>query len=293
MLAAALFNGERTGLGQSVLASLYRALYQQSLQPFDYLNLSGPLWILDLWLQVYFPHFRHPDVDSFSENQILGMAFAGKDKFDSPSYVECFKYLYHLDESALDSTALILRRTFPSPLEHGFLLSNVHTADGVDVFKRAISCYDFSLSDELHSYELYAPNHFARQLRFTQEVPFPLFESINRYSFWRIKASSTPIGDEKDRYNVHFQFASPRLPPHVEHLLRSTEVSTTYAVWWKMVSEDDWGRDAEEVFRSIFEKGSTLLGFAEDQRVLTKGPSPAFTGKQSLQKKRTKTTAQV
>ncbi|KAK9919784.1 hypothetical protein M0R45_028362 [Rubus argutus] len=90
MLAAALFNGNRTGLGQTVLASLYRALYNLTLQPFDFANLNGPLWILDLWLQVYFPHFRNPEVENFSDDQILGMAFAlaaNKGKFETPSYV--------------------------------------------------------------------------------------------------------------------------------------------------------------------------------------------------------------
>lgn len=56
MLVAALFNGQRTGLGQPVLASLYRLLYYLSLKPFEYKTWGGgPLWILDLWLQVYFP----------------------------------------------------------------------------------------------------------------------------------------------------------------------------------------------------------------------------------------------
>ena len=165
MLAAALFNGHRTGLGQTVLASLYRALYNLTLQPFDFANLNGPLWILDLWLQVYFPHFRNPEVETFPEDQILGMAFAlaaNKGKFETPSYVDCFKYFYHLDESALDSAALILSRKYPSPLEHGFLWTTQHTQQGTDMFQRVISCYDFSLSDDHHSYELYAPNHFAR-----------------------------------------------------------------------------------------------------------------------------------
>lgn len=212
MLAANLFNGQRMGLGQPVLASLYRVLYFLSLMPFDFNNLAGPLWILDLWLQVYFPQFRQPDVSGFPEDQVLGMVFENQDKFDSPSYSECFQYFYHLDESALDSVALILSRKFPSPLEHTLvliLLTTKHTESGVDVFKRTISCYDFCLSDELHAYELYSPNYFARQLGFRQEIPFPLIESLNRYTSWRIKASISAIGDEKDRYTVCFQFASP------------------------------------------------------------------------------------
>lgn len=230
MLSAGLFNRQRMCLEQSVLASLYSLLYYLSLQPFDFTNLAGPLWILDLCLQVYFPQFWHPGVDNFLEEQVLGMAFAGRDEFDSPTYVECFKYFYHLDETTLDSVTLILSRKFPSPLEQGFLLSNKHTKNGVDVFKRAISCYNFSLSDELHAYELYAPNHFSRQLGFKQEVPFPMFESLNCYSSWWIKASTVAIGDEKDRYTVRFQFASPQIPPPVGHIRGSMGVSPAYVV---------------------------------------------------------------
>lgn len=136
------------------------------------------------------------------------MVFANRDKFDSPVYVECFKYLYHLDESALDSAALILSRNFPSPLEQEFLLSIAHTKGGVNVFKRGISCYDFGLSDELHAYELYAPNHFPHQLGFKQETLFPMIDSLNRYSSWQIRAGTVAIGDEQDRHTVHFTFAS-------------------------------------------------------------------------------------
>lgn len=225
MLAANLFNRQPTSLGQPVLASLYRVLYFLSLQPFDFNNLVGLLWILDLWLQVYFPQFRHLDVDNCLEDQVLGMAFANRDKFDSPAYIECFKYFYHLDESALDSSALILSRTFLSPLEQGFLLSNARTESWVDMFKRAISCYDFGLSNKLHAYELYAPNHFAHQLGFKQEISFPMKDSLNRYLSWRIKVSTVAIDDEQDRYTVHSTFAVPQLPPPVSYICRSTEVS--------------------------------------------------------------------
>jgi hypothetical protein len=284
MLAAALFNGQRTGLGQAVLASLYRSLYNLTLQPFDFTNLAGPLWILDLWLQVYFPQFRHPDVDTFSDDQVLGMAFTNRGKFDTPAYVDCFKYFYHLDESALDSTALILSRKYPSPLEHGFLWTTNHTEQGVNVFKLAISCYDFNLSDSEHSYELYAPNHFARQLGFKQEIPFPLFESLNRYTSWRIQSSPATNADESDRYAIRFQFASLHIPPPIHRICRSRVSSPAYIVWWRTLNHTNWERDEEEVFRSIFARGNALLGFPEDQRVLNKDPAPALTGKQSLKK---------
>ena len=284
-LAENLFNRQPIGLGQPVLASLYRALYSLSLRPFDFNNIVGPLWILDLWLQIYFPQFRHPDVDNFPEDQVLGIAFANRTKFDSPTYIECFKCLYHLDDSALDSAALILSRKFPSPLECGFLLSATHSRNAAEAFMRAISCYDFGLSEELHGFELYAPNHFARQLGFKQEIPLPLINSLNRYCSWRIKAGAITTGDEADRYTVRFKLNYQQLPPPVSCIERSQRISAAYKVWWSQVSAGYWDRDAEHIFRSIFANGITLLGFAEDQRVLKNGPTPEYTGKQSLAKK--------
>ncbi|KAK9919785.1 hypothetical protein M0R45_028363 [Rubus argutus] len=140
------------------------------------------------------------------------------------------------------------------------------------MFQRVISCYDFSLSDEHHSYELYAPNHFARQLGFRQEVPFPLFESLNRYSSWRLKSGATTLADEADRYSVRFEFASMHFPPPIRRIVRSKEHSSAYLVFWNMLQKADWQNDAEDKFRSIFARGNALLGFAEDQRVLNREP---------------------
>lgn len=159
------------------------------------------------------------------------------------------------------------------------------------MFKRAISCYDFCLSDEPHAYELYSPNHFARQLGFKQEIPFPLIESLNRYTLWQIKASISAIGDEKDRYTVRFQFASPQLPPPVDHIYKSKEVSPAYTVWWQSISANDWDRDVDQVFWYIYAKGIVLLQSIEDQRILHDDPFLAPTRKQGLKNITTKVKA--
>ncbi|KAL6216717.1 hypothetical protein ACLB2K_009936 [Fragaria x ananassa] len=59
------------------LGMLYRALYTLSLSPFNHHEVSGPLWILDIWLQLYFPRFRNPKLELVSSNKVLGMSFAG------------------------------------------------------------------------------------------------------------------------------------------------------------------------------------------------------------------------
>ena len=96
------------------------------------------------------------------------------------------------------------------------------------------------------------------------------------------------IGDENDRYTVRFQFASPRLPPPVDYIHKSKEVSPAYTVWWQSISANDWDRDVDQVFRSIYAKGIVLLQSIEDQRILHDDPSLAPTRKQGLKNITTK-----
>ncbi|XP_024200115.1 cysteine-rich receptor-like protein kinase 7 [Rosa chinensis] len=61
LLATALYNGLSIRLGQPVLGALYRTLYQATMHPFE-TSISGPFWILDFWIQAYFPFFRGDDI---------------------------------------------------------------------------------------------------------------------------------------------------------------------------------------------------------------------------------------
>ncbi|XP_061993544.1 uncharacterized protein LOC133711434 [Rosa rugosa] len=81
---------------------------------------------------------------------------------------------------------LVLGRRFPPPLENGFLPGAPNYSDRVHLaFRRAISCSDIRLAVDELSYELYAPNHFARQFSLIQLVPFPLYDSWNYNTSWR------------------------------------------------------------------------------------------------------------
>lgn len=59
-----------------------------------------------------------------------------------------------------------------------------------------------------------------------------------------------------------------------------------------MVIANDWDRDADQVFRSIYAKGIVLLKSIEDQRILRNDPSLAPTGKQGLKVNTTTKTAE-
>ncbi|KAK9928607.1 hypothetical protein M0R45_025733 [Rubus argutus] len=197
------------------------------------------------------------------------MAFAlaaNKGEFKTPSYVDCFKYFYYLDESGFGLAALILSRKYPSPLEHAFLWTIQHTQQGTDMFQRVISCYDFSLSDDHHSYELYAPNHFARQLGLSKKY-HSLSSEPKPLLFLAPQKWCNTLADEADRYSVRFEFASMHFPPPIRRIVRSKEHSSAYLVFWNMLTKADW--------------------------VLNRELAPALTGKQSLKKPASKPKAQV
>ncbi|XP_004290989.1 PREDICTED: uncharacterized protein LOC101293838 isoform 2 [Fragaria vesca subsp. vesca] len=85
-IAQLLYQGVRINLLSMTLGMLYRALYTLPLSPFNHHEVSGPLWILDIWLQLYFPRFRNPKLELVSSNKVLGMSFAGLRKFHGSPY---------------------------------------------------------------------------------------------------------------------------------------------------------------------------------------------------------------
>ncbi|KAI5351360.1 PREDICTED: aminotransferase [Prunus dulcis] len=71
-LAEALAKGNQLALGPMVLAYLYRGLYNMvSLNPMK-CNTTGPIWLFQLWLQVYFPEVW-PAHDLFAPNSLIGV----------------------------------------------------------------------------------------------------------------------------------------------------------------------------------------------------------------------------
>ncbi|CAL8993901.1 unnamed protein product [Prunus brigantina] len=61
-LAKALHNHADVGFGPIVLAHLYKNLHSATLE--SPLNISAPgaFWMIQIWLQVYFPELRFPDI---------------------------------------------------------------------------------------------------------------------------------------------------------------------------------------------------------------------------------------
>ncbi|KAL6276347.1 hypothetical protein ACE6H2_019948 [Prunus campanulata] len=73
-LAEALHNESGLATGPFMLASLYRCLYQITVNPLD-LAVCGPLWMVQLWLEWYFPELGTEDL-VYLEDDVPAVALA-------------------------------------------------------------------------------------------------------------------------------------------------------------------------------------------------------------------------
>jgi hypothetical protein len=265
-LATALYNGRRVGLGQPVLGALYRTLYQATMHPFE-TGISGPFWILDFWIQIYFPYFRRDDIPLLPPaDQLLGRWLSRDERYTSPPYSECFTYLYLLHE--MPYCDLVLSRRFPAPLEHGFLPGASRYSDRARLaFRRAISCSDIRIAADELSYELYAPNHFARQFGLVQLVPFPLYDAWNYNTSWR------RLGPLSGPPPAQSTLALVDLPDWAKEIDSVDGAEEGYEAWWAEVSVNCWRQQHDELFAAIF--GELRYPYTADVDLLARVPEDA------------------
>ena len=116
---------------------------------------------------------------------------------------------------------------------------------------RATSCCDLQLAEDEQGFELYAPNHFARQLGFHQGIPYPLLHSVNKYTSWRKVGESDWVTQLQNIYPL-----SPNLL-EIEH---SQGVDPAYLTWWRSLSDNHWEFPDDAVFAAIFRPLYDTLG---------------------------------
>ncbi|KAM1596850.1 hypothetical protein ACFX1Z_031811 [Malus domestica] len=94
-VAEALASGHTLALNPAILAHLLRCLAETTQHKIDPYQ-SGPLWIFQLWLQVYFASLR-PEIAYFSPMGALGPQLASWPT--SPHQAEeVFIYLFALND---------------------------------------------------------------------------------------------------------------------------------------------------------------------------------------------------
>ncbi|CAL8174389.1 unnamed protein product [Prunus armeniaca] len=69
-LAEALHNHTDVGLGPTVLVHLYKNIHSATLESPLNISTPGAFWMIQIWLQVYFPELRFSDI-VLSEDQVM------------------------------------------------------------------------------------------------------------------------------------------------------------------------------------------------------------------------------
>ncbi|KAM2420028.1 hypothetical protein ACFXTH_026534 [Malus domestica] len=112
-VAEALASGHTLALSLAILAHLICCLAETTQHKIDPYQ-SGPLWIFQLWLPVYFASLR-PEIAYFSHTKALGPQLASR---PTPPHQaeEVFRYLFALDDLSNDEFLIYRCREYPSSI---------------------------------------------------------------------------------------------------------------------------------------------------------------------------------
>ncbi|CAL2257097.1 unnamed protein product [Prunus armeniaca] len=110
-LAEALHNHTDVGLGPTVLAHLFKNLHTATLEYPLNLSAPGAFWMIQIWLQVYFPELRYPDI-VLPEDQVLAQPLLSAEvpKRSIDEYLMIFR---HCTKRSAAQWQVVIRRTYP------------------------------------------------------------------------------------------------------------------------------------------------------------------------------------
>ncbi|CAL2271624.1 unnamed protein product [Prunus armeniaca] len=110
-LAEALHNHTDVGLGPIVLAHLFKNLHIATLEYPLNLSAPGAFWMIQIWLQVYFPELRFPDI-VLPEDQVLAQPLLSAEvpKRSIDEYLMIFR---HCTKRSAAQWQVVIRRTYP------------------------------------------------------------------------------------------------------------------------------------------------------------------------------------
>ncbi|CAL9011569.1 unnamed protein product [Prunus brigantina] len=192
-LAEVLADGHQVAMGPIFLAYLYRGLREVTTKPMDY-HASGPIWIFQLWLQLYFPELS-PTTICLNDKALLGPPLLNAPRWKH--YVEdCFRFFCECQERTREHLSICLDHRFPDYLDPD--LSSYPTAETKD--ERHNMWVSILISRDLpyglmvnkgSNYhcggELYYLAAAGYQLGFIQSIPILPMDSVNLLSSWRVE----------------------------------------------------------------------------------------------------------
>ena len=246
-VAEALASGHTLALSSAVLAHLLRCLAEATTEKIDP-HQSGPLWVFQVWLQMYFATLR-PEVLDFSPTEALGLQLASR---PAPSHraEEVFKFFFGLEDFSDDEFLVCRRREYPASIK----LPSLAWSESEDAVLRQnwgsfVLTRDLPLGCDARraSWEVYHPHFTARQLGFLQGCPVPLLTSQSLLGRGRLSGSS-----ERECRDAEKEFQERcknfLLRPAVPESL-STD---TFGDWWESYTQDFFRAPVDDAVTKIF-----------------------------------------
>ncbi|KAM1074412.1 hypothetical protein ACFX2B_019169 [Malus domestica] len=246
-VAEALASGHVLALSSNILAQLFRCLAEATLHKVDP-HQNGPLWVFQLWLQVYFASLR-PAIAEFSPTEALGPQLASR---PTPPHQaeEVFRYLFALDDFSNDEFLICHRRDYPSSIRLPTSpWSTEEDADLRQTWGSFVLARDLPLGcdGKRSGWEVYHPNFLARQLGYLQGCPIPLLSSRTVLSRGR-----EPRSSEKECRTAAREFQERCQKFRLRPATPETHCTDTFGEWWEKYTQEFFGAPVGEVLSRLF-----------------------------------------
>ncbi|KAM1452242.1 hypothetical protein ACFX2I_039237 [Malus domestica] len=280
-VAEALASGHVLALSSNILAQLFRCLAEATLQKVDP-HQNGPLWVFQLWLQVYFASLR-PAIAEFSPTEALGSQLASR---PTPPHQaeEVFRYLFALDDFSNDEFLICRRRNYPSSIRLPISpWSTEEDADLRQTWGSFVLARDLPLGcdGKRSGWEVYHPNFLARQLGYLQGCPIPILSSRTVLSRGR-----EPRSSEKECRTAVKEFQERCQKFRLRPATPETQCTDTFGEWWEKYTQEFFGAPVENVLSRLFSDRPKKASAPHPQgsRPLrkTEAVAAATTGKKSV-----------
>ncbi|KAM1081153.1 hypothetical protein EV2_016192 [Malus domestica] len=280
-VAEALASGHVLALSSNILAQLFRCLAEATLQKVDP-HQNGPLWVFQLWLQVYFTSLR-PAIAEFSPTEALGSQLASR---PTPPHQaeEVFRYLFALDDFSNDEFLICRRRDYPSSIRLPISSwSAEEDADLRQTWGSFVLARDLPLGcdGKRSGWEVYHPNFLARQLGYLQGCPIPLLFSRTVLSRGR-----EPRSSEKECRIAVKEFQERCQKFRLRPATPETQCTDTFGEWWEQYTQEFFGAPVEDVLSRLFgdrpKKASAPHPQGSRPLRKTEAVAAATTGKKSV-----------
>ncbi|KAM5586672.1 hypothetical protein ABKV19_005545 [Rosa sericea] len=260
-IAEALSAGMPLALGPFILARLYRTLRNVVVDNMN-LDIGGPLWMFQVWVQTYFHQLRPPCLP-FAPTMTLGRQIIPIG-IHTHSAAECFGFFFSKKSMSKDEFAICYSRDHPSCLAIDIstlwekkLDLDVILSWGSILIPRDLN-HGLKGTVGRYGVEVYLPNFVARQLGFIQSCPALFLMSRNHFSSWRDGFTRTSQCSAVSNYYEE-QFGKfersglkPRCPDH--------RATPHFQAWWSTFIMKNFGKDLAGTQRAALQGLPNLLG---------------------------------